>query len=102
MFMIKVEAFQQYNTIDIDTNDKETIKRVLNKIVDCPYLGDLIFNFSLQKGIHLKLFCKKRCEMCRIVFDDIIRFMFDEDREEWSKNVMFDKKEFYKAGERIC
>lgn len=100
--MLKVEAYRQYNTIDIDTNDKETVKKILNKIIDCYWLGNLLFDFSLQKGVHIKLFCKRECELCRLAFDDNMRYSFDNDRVVESRNVLFDTKEFYRGGKRIC
>lgn len=85
-----------YNTIDLDTNDKETVERILGKISKKSCLVSLIVEPSLQKGFHLKMMCSKHCEMCRIVFDDAVRFAYDDERPTFSRNVMFDTKEFFK------
>lgn len=92
----------QYNTLDIDTNNKEDLMRILNKICDCEFLQKLTFDFSLQKGVHLKMFCdKEKCEICRLVFDDQRRMGFDCYRPIFSRNVMFDEKDFFHRGEKI-
>lgn len=80
------------NTIDLDTNDKEFVDAVLRKIYACKDLFKLEISPSLQKGIHIKLFCDINCEKCRIVFDDETRFFYDQFRPERSQNVLWSKK----------
>ena len=93
----KVVVFTQYNTIDVDTNDKETIDRILYKINKCIHLKFLSYKPSLQKGFHFKMFCDIKCEICRICYDDDIRFSYDNFRPAYSQNVMFDTKEFFRS-----
>ena len=86
------------NTLDIDSNDKEYVFNIFKRILRCPYIIDFRVKCSLQKGVHIKIFCNKKCELCRIVFDDKIRFAYDQFRETESQNVLFDEKEFYQNG----
>lgn len=80
-------------TLDIDTNDKETIKRICYKIVQCPYIIDFDFKHSTSKGCHLILKCFIECDKCRLVFDDARRFSYDQNRPKYARNVLFDEKE---------
>lgn len=94
--MFKKIKFKSINTLDIDTTDKEFIKHLLGKLVyyKCVCLEDFHIEFSSQKGVHITLFCKKRkCDLCRFVFDDFRRFAYDQYRKKHEKNVLFDKKE---------
>lgn len=84
-----------YNTLDLDSNDKEFIEMILNKIKHKSCLISLKSKFSLQKGVHIKMLCEHKCELCRLVFDDTYRYQFDGDRPIYSQNVLFDTKEFH-------
>lgn len=87
-----------YNTIDIDTNDKETVFNIFRRILRCKKIILFRVKLSLQKGVHIKMFCRGNCELCRVCFDDAVRFTYDQFRSMESQNVMFDEKEFYQNG----
>lgn len=84
-----------YNTLDIDTNDKDFITTLKLKIYKCHFLEELIVKDSPQKGAHFILKCLKECDLCRLVFDDQTRYAYDQFRKEHSRNVLFDKKEYF-------
>lgn len=86
-----------YNTIDLDTNNKQIVMKVFLKIVCCPYLFNIEQKSSLQKGWHFKLKCLINCDICRLVFDDPIRYAYDQFRKPYSRNVLFQEKEFFKG-----
>jgi len=79
------------NTIDIDDTSKKNLLRVLKKIRRCPFLDSISVEPSLN-GWHITLWCKRECEVCRLVFDDQTRFMWDLERPRFSRNVLFDVK----------
>lgn len=81
------------SSLDIDTTDKEMIKRILYKICCCPYICSFDYDFSMCKGIHFRLKCFIKCDKCRLVFDDFRRFAYDQFRPKWARNILFDKKE---------
>jgi hypothetical protein len=88
----------KFNTLDIDTNNKEVILRITKKINLCSCLSKFEIKPSFQKGVHIKLMCLIECELCRIVYDDSRRYALDQLRPEFSRNVLFDSKEFFKNG----
>lgn len=80
-------------TLDIDTNNKEFIQHIEKKILSCKNLISVKKNPSMFKGYHIKLKCKVKCDVCRLVFDDDKRFTFDQFRPDWAQNILFDKME---------
>lgn len=90
-----------YNTIDIDTNNKEFITTLKLKIYRCSNLEELVVRDSSQKGVHFILHCKKNCDLCRLVFDDAIRYAYDQFRESFSRNVLFSEKEFFSGSKKV-
>jgi len=80
-------------TLDIDTNDKEFIRRILMKINQCQYLNEMDLKESELKGYHIILSCYIKCDVCRMCYDDQKRFNFDQDRPYYLQNVLFDKTE---------
>ena len=80
-------------TLDIDTNDKEFIGRVVEKIIRCRNLKDFYIEPSKFKGFHIILFCNKKCDICRMCYDDSRRFAYDQNRPEYATNILFDEKE---------
>ena len=90
-----------HNTIDIDTNDKEKVFEILQKILKCKNIILFRVKLSLQKGVHVKMFCCNDCEICRLVFDDKIRYAYDQFRHIESQNVLFDEKEFFNGGDGL-
>lgn len=83
-----LETYIQYNTLDVDSNDKELINRIFNKVITCLRLVDIELYPSERKGFHFKLYCKVRCDNCRLVFDDDVRFSYDQYREQKSRDVL--------------
>jgi hypothetical protein len=55
----------------------------------------LIREPSNKKGVHLKIFCKIKCDICRFVFDDDIRYSADSKRNKEFINIIFDTKKGY-------
>lgn len=86
------------STLDIDINDKETVCRIAQKIVSCPYLVEIEIKPSHSKGVHIILNCFIECCICRLCYDDFHRFAFDCKRPEWARNILFDKKEGFRIG----
>lgn len=81
------------STLDIDTNDKEKINRIIQKIMKCPSIVYLKKKDSSSKGVHIILGCKIMCDICRFCYDDFRRFAFDLHRPLWAQNILFNKKE---------
>lgn len=86
-----------YNTIDIDNSDKSNLDRILNKISLNKCCLDLNCKDSSNKGYHLILTCKDKCDICRIVFDDQKRLDMDSMREEKFRNTLFAEKEYFRS-----
>lgn len=84
-----------YNTLDIDTTEKEFINRLIYKISSCQFLYKLTFESSKRKGFHFRLWCAKKCDLCRLVFDDQIRYQYDLMRNFESRNVLAQESEFH-------
>ena len=78
-------------TLDIDTNNKEFIGRILSKIIQCKHLIEYKIKESNLKGYHVILFCDKKCDVCRMCYDDQKRFNFDQNRPDYLQNVLFDE-----------
>lgn len=85
-------------TIDLDMDSKKqvdihVIARIIEKICMNPCLKDIIITESNSKGFHAELICtKENCELCRMVYDDQIRFAKDSMRPKYAQNVLFTKK----------
>lgn len=96
--MKKAENCIKYNTIDIDSTSKEFFIMVLFKIIrkglEERCLIKYFFKDSKRKGFHIQLYCNKNCDICRFVFDDDIRYAFDQYRENFSQNVLTQESEF--------
>lgn len=91
-------GFFKYNTIDLDihpnfiNNGKEILKKITDFITSCELCIRIQIKDSNSKGYHILFFCKKECDICRLLFDDSKRFMMDYDRFKERQNVMFDAK----------
>ena len=94
-----------YNTLDIDFDNvvnpvdlactKDKINRIMFKIIQCENLIGIMREPSNKKGYHLRFFCHIKCDKCRLVFDDVIRFNADLNREKPFTNIIFDTKKGY-------
>lgn len=82
------------STLDIDTNDKLTVSRILNKIAQCEQLNNLTMNFSSMKGVHVTLDCRIECDICRFCYDDWRRFAYDVVRPKEARDILFEGKEW--------
>jgi len=87
------------NTIDLDihpnfiTEGKTLLNKVIKFLLNCEWcLGVEPPKDSASKGYHITFYCKKDCDICRLLFDDSKRFMMDYDRIKERQNVMFDAK----------
>lgn len=100
--------FSHYNTLDIDFEtsyelledihfscSKEKIERLMYKIKKCKNNIDAKKEDSNKKGYHIRLYCKHKCDKCRLVFDDYIRFNADQTRRKEFTNIIFDTKRGY-------
>jgi len=82
-----------YNTIDLDKIDKEQLERIISKIKTNPCLKNIQVKDSSTKGYHLLLTCNRKCDICRIVFDDQKRLEMDNNRPLKLQNTLFTSKE---------
>jgi hypothetical protein len=93
-----------YSTLDLDFESvtphdlactKEKVNKIIWKIIQCQDVIGIMKEPSNKKGYHLKIFCRIKCDKCRLVFDDIIRFGADLERKTEFTNIIFDKKKGY-------
>lgn len=89
-------------TLDVDftdkwnkfkPKDKEFLIKMLFKISECPYYINHNFKYSSYKGCHITLFCSRKCDICRLCYDDIKRIAYDSARPEYARNILFETKE---------
>lgn len=81
------------STIDLDTNNRETLERITNKMLNCNKVFHIHIKESKCKGFHIILKCKVKCSICRLVFDDSRRFYYDQYRPEFARDILFDRDE---------
>jgi hypothetical protein len=85
------------NTVDVDfyTEKFSAIERIVKKILSCPHLFSFEMRFSPSlNGYHLEFWCLKKCDLCRLVFDDQTRFSADiTNRPTSEQNVLFFQKQ---------
>lgn len=92
--MKEMEFYVKYNTIDIDSTDKDNLIKILEKILGCEHLLKIDgIEPSKRKGYHIKMFCGQDCVMCRLLFDDSTRFAFDQFRPISLQNVLHQETE---------
>lgn len=87
-----METLKIFNTVDLDTNDKETVAMVTEKIRRKFCCEKLESRPSARKGWHFFITCntEKYCDSCRLVFDDARRFAMDSMRPIRLRNVLFE------------
>jgi hypothetical protein len=93
------------NTIDFDCNDKETVSRIIHKIIDygsfnCKSLFSFDIKLSQHKGVSIILGCTKECDLCRFIFDDELRYRMDLLRLERHRNIIWREKELIPLSKR--
>jgi hypothetical protein len=86
-----------FNTLDIDNGDKANLERILNKISQNKCCLDLKLKDSSNKGYHILITCDRKCDICRIVFDDQKRLEMDSLRQEKFRNTLFTEKEYFRG-----
>ena len=74
---------------------KELAEKIINKIVKCKYCVIASKSLSNYKGYHIEFYCTKKCDLCRLQFDDIRRYEEDLNRLEVFRNLIFDVKRGY-------
>lgn len=88
---------QYYQNLDLDKITKENLQKIIDKIKLNPCCLGVQVKDSSLKGYHVLLICKKKCDICRFVFDDMKRYEIDFNREEKFKNTLFTEKEFFRG-----
>jgi len=81
-----------YTTVDLDNCNYEQMERIRQKIMSMKCCEGVFKKPSARKGYHLLVWCKVKCDLCRMVFDDQKRFEQDLKRPEKWRNVLFDEK----------
>lgn len=84
---------QHLNTLDLDFCGIDQLSEIVAKIMLRKCHGPVAVSDS-NKGYHVAMYCEKRCDDCRLVFDDQERYARDRRRPWWSRNVLFDRKIF--------
>ena len=83
-------------TLDIDNKKPKpyynTIEQILLKIAKCKNLTSMTCHESPStNGYHITIWCNKKCPVCRMSYDDQVRYMNDTNlREEHQQNILFD------------
>lgn len=74
--------------------DKDVIQKIVQRIKRCPFLLSLKWHFSSSlNGVHIVLWCNRRCDDCRLVFDDPVRYSADRGtRLVFERDVLFTEK----------
>ena len=93
-----VRGERKRNTLDLDFNNTERISRIVCKVLNCSVGGNLSkFEFSpSMNGIHLEFWCRRNCDLCRFVFDDPFRYAADLTRPVYTRDVLWERKSFFK------
>jgi hypothetical protein len=84
---------EYFNTIDLDKIDKEELEHIKNKIQTFKCCKSVQSKDSSSKGYHLLIVCSKKCDLCRLMFDDQKRYSMDNQRDLKYQNTLFDSKE---------
>lgn len=85
-----------YNTLDLDFKTKEELALIISKISKCNHFIKFKEISDSYKGFHLAFICSSECDLCRLVFDDQLRYYYDLFRPVYSRNVLFDTKHLYR------
>ncbi len=94
-----------YNSLDLDWQtpfeyiclscSNELAEKILNKIVKCKYCVIASKSLSNYKGFHIEFYCSKKCDLCRLQFDDIRRYEMDLKRQKDCTQLIWDVKHGY-------
>jgi len=86
------------NTLDLDFVDKETLMKIILKIESmCQGARWGAKITDTLKGYHIEMFCLLDCDLCRMVFDDPVRYSRDLRRPVFSRDVLFNYKELVRG-----
>lgn len=73
--------------------DEEYLDNMVNKIAKCQFFYDMVIKPSSFKGFHITIFCSRKCDICRLCYDDTKRIAYDSARPEYARNILFETKE---------
>lgn len=95
-----------YNSLDLDFEESlkdielsctfHTAFKVVQKISKCKY--NVVVQkpkLSNLKGYHIEMYCTKKCDLCRMQFDDVRRYEMDKNRPKECTNLVWDSKHGY-------
>jgi hypothetical protein len=74
---------------------KDLAEKIALKIAKCKYCVIIQIKLSNYKGYHIEFYCTKKCDLCRLQFDDIRRYEEDLNRLEVFRDLIFDVKHGY-------
>lgn len=78
------------NTIDIDDGNKEFLERIICKIAMNQCCRKLQYRVSSSMNhYHIRIECSQKCDICRMVFDDPQRYMYDYIRPEKWRGILW-------------
>lgn len=81
------------SSLDIDRDDGERLLKAERFILWCKYSRRFRVSRSPSgTGWHVRIYCIKRCEMCRKLFDDPIRYKADKKRPIYGRNILHREK----------
>jgi len=94
------------NTVDVDgkvfVDAEGKLRRVLGFVGRCPFSQTLRYRVSPSlNGYHVEFWCTLNCSLCRFVFDDVKRYVFDLRRPPWTRDVLWSSKVFCKLGRTL-
>lgn len=89
----KVHTLKEFrrNTVDLDRVGKEEACRVFAKVAGCKHSQLVALKDTLQ-GYHILFFCDIPCSVCRLAFDDPVRFARDLTRPFHTRDVLHQSK----------
>ena len=97
------------NTFDVDfhrfdsgyiVSSSEYADMVLCAVRRCNRVRRVEWRISAsQNGYHIRVHCAgDGCDSCRLVFDSPYRFAMDQRRPQWTRDVLWDRKHYFKGG----
>lgn len=91
-----------YNTLDLDWEiprrneglscSDELATKILNKVVNCKYCVVASKKSGNSKGFHIEFYCTKKCDLCKLQFDDNKRYEKGLTQLDVFKDLIFDVK----------
>lgn len=87
-----------FQTIDLDFCNKSKLERIVYKIINMPCCIEMEVR-PTWRGYHLIIYCTRRCDVCRLLYDDFMRYAYDLYRPPHLRNILWTAK-YYGMGER--